>query len=232
MSEQRRAHIEASISSHITREVVRAALRERLDPWPVHNIFFRGDSQDAAVLVPVRLAPEPSALMILRAKSLKEHAGEVAFPGGKPEAGDASLRATAMREMEEEIGIRADDINIEHVGELTPVFVISGRYRIHPFVAILPDGAAGRAESPETERVLEVPLLPWITGERPILGVHFAVADTSFIAPHFELDGCVLYGATGVIFHELLLRVAAALRVEAAPVILQDKLNLYAAPRG
>ena len=72
-----------------------------------------------------------------------------------------------------------------------------------------------------------MPILPWITGERPILGVRLNVRDIALIAPHFELDGCILYGATAVIFQELLLRVAAALQMTPAPVVLQDALNLY-----
>lgn len=213
----------------ITAELLRTAIAEPFEPSVAHSLFVREGAKDAAVVVPVLLAPEPHAILVLRAAHLSDHAGEVAFPGGKPEPTDAGLWATAAREMEEEIGITAADI--ERIGELAPIFVLSGRYRIHPFVGIVREGAAARPASPEVARLLPVPLLPWLTGESIIHGVELNVMGTSVIATHFEIDGCVLYGASAAIFLELLLRLARGLSLPDPPIRLGGDARLYTRDR-
>ena len=63
------------------------------------------DRVDAAVLVPIQLEPVPRITVVVRSSSMADHPGEVAFPGGKPEAGDVDLIATALRETREELGL-------------------------------------------------------------------------------------------------------------------------------
>lgn len=197
----------------------------------VHELTRQGDEQlsqgakDAAVVLPVSMEPEaePSVLAVLRASNVSEHASEVAFPGGKPDPGDADLWATAVRELEEEIGIGAADV--EPLGKLTPCPVITGRYLIHPFVAIVRTDVAPRIVSTrEIARILPIPILPWIRAELPILGVAAPWRGETVIAPHFELDGCTLYGASAYIFYELLVRVAGVLGLEMPPLRMVEKL--------
>jgi 8-oxo-dGTP pyrophosphatase MutT (NUDIX family) len=210
----------------ITGDLLRAALTDPFEPSVAHSIFVRDGAIDAAVIVPIVLEPEPHALLVLRAAHLKDHAGEVAFPGGKPEPADADLWATATREMEEEIGL--PPAAIERTGELAPIFVLSGRYRIHPFVGIVREGATPRATSPEIARLLSISILPWLLGELPIHGIRLNVKGIELIATHYELDGCVLYGASAAIFHELLLRLAARLGLPEPAIRLgDDTRSLY-----
>ena len=151
----------------LTPDLLRRALALPIDsPFSRVALAHEG-ALPAAVAVPVRLEPGPaSAFLVLRSQSLREYAGQVGFPGGKPDPADRDLTATALREMEEEIGIGAGEVEV--LGPLGPQLVISARYRIHPFGALLPAGARPRVASPEIERVLEVPLLPWIEGAREI----------------------------------------------------------------
>jgi len=204
----------------ISSELLRAALSDPFEPSLAHSLCVREGAKDAAVIVPIVLAPEPHALLVLRAAHLKDHAGEVAFPGGKPEPTDSSLWATAVREMEEEIGLPPDAV--ERIGELAPIFVLSGRFRIHPFVGIVREGAEARATSPEIARLLSIPILPWLTGERPIQGVRLELRGTGVISFQFEVDGCLLFGASAAIFHELLLRLAARLNLPEPSIRLGD----------
>ena len=68
-----------------------------------------------------------------------------------------------------------------------------------------------------------MPLLPLLTGEQPIRAVRGELGGTLIFAPHFELDGCVLYGASAYIFYELLSRLAASLgRTLPAPRMQDD----------
>jgi 8-oxo-dGTP pyrophosphatase MutT (NUDIX family) len=94
-------------------------------------------TRPAAVLVPVVDRPDPTVLLTQRTKDLASHAGQVAFPGGKIDAGDATPAAAAMREAEEEIGLSHE--MIEPIGYLDLYFTFSG-FRVLPTVArVLPD---------------------------------------------------------------------------------------------
>jgi 8-oxo-dGTP pyrophosphatase MutT (NUDIX family) len=190
-------------------DLVRRALEGPVGPLTGSRFIDVSQARPAAVVVPLRLSPDPRVVLVLRGSHLKDHASEVGFPGGKPDAGDADLRATALRELEEEVGVGAGEIEI--VGELRPVPVITGRYLIHPFTGVLRDGAAPRVASPEIARVLELPLGPLLSGERTIHAVQGEWLGATMFAPHFEVDGCVLYGASAYILYELLGRLAAIL---------------------
>jgi 8-oxo-dGTP pyrophosphatase MutT (NUDIX family) len=173
----------------------------------------------AAVVVPIRLGAEPRVSFVLRARHLSEHAGEVAFPGGKPEPGEA-LIDTAYREVEEEVGLgRAD---LELLGTLTPVPVVTGLHLIHPFVMAVAAGAHPCPTSSEAERVLETPILGWLRGDLRHSAFATEWRGSRFLMPDFEIDGAIVYGATAIVFHELLIRIADALRIDLpAPLITE-----------
>ncbi|MFO0762998.1 MAG: CoA pyrophosphatase [Byssovorax sp.] len=161
----------------------------------------------AGVVVPLLLTGEPRVALVLRSAHLDDHAAEVGFPGGKPDPSDADLRATALRELGEETGVTADQVT--WLGILSACPVITGRFLIHPFVAALSADAAPHVASSEIARVIELPIEPLITGETPTYGVESEYQGVRILAPHFRLDGCVLYGASAYIFYELLARIAA-----------------------
>src|ERR1700741_1722085 len=112
---------------------------------------------DAAVLVP--LYPEDGdlvAVMTVRRKDLRRHAGEISFPGGRQDEPDEDLRLTALREAEEEIGLgRAD---VELVGALPPVGTFVTGYRVYPFVGLIEPGRAWVPQETEVAQVLELSL--------------------------------------------------------------------------
>ena len=76
---------------------------------------------------------QPNIILTKRPDTMREHAGQIAFPGGKREEGESALDA-ALRETQEEIGILARDINV--IGRL-PSFNAASNYRITPFVGII-----------------------------------------------------------------------------------------------
>jgi hypothetical protein len=71
--------------------------------------------------------------------------------------------------------------------------------------------------SAEIARVIDMPILPLLSGDAPIEGVGGEWRGVSIVAPHFPLDGCVLYGASAYILYELLCRLAAALGTDLPP---------------
>jgi hypothetical protein len=117
--------------------------------------------------------------------------------------------ATALRELDEELGVPPAEVEI--LGNLVPTPVITGRYLIHAFVGLVSPHAAPRVASAEIERLLSLPLLPLLSGERRIKAVRADWDGVPVFAPHFEVDGAVLYGASAYIFYELLLRLASKL---------------------
>ena len=92
---------------------------------------------DAAVLLPLFGWPdEPGLIFTERRADLRRHAGEISFPGGRRDEGDADLVATALREAQEEIGL--DPAAVELGEALPPTATFVTGYRIHPFVGRIP----------------------------------------------------------------------------------------------
>jgi 8-oxo-dGTP pyrophosphatase MutT (NUDIX family) len=110
----------------------------------------------AAVLVPVvARAPEPTMLLTRRASHLKDHSGQVSFPGGRVHTDDASPEATALREAREEIGLDPD--RVELLGRM-PEYLTRTGFRITPVVAILTPPFELQPDANEVEEIFEVPL--------------------------------------------------------------------------
>lgn len=205
----------------LTPDLVRAALEGGAEPLP-HGPIDISRARPAAVTVPLFFSPEPKVLLVLRSPRLADHAGEVGFPGGKPEPDDANLRATAGRELEEEVGIEATTLT--WLGELHPCPVITGRYMIHPFVAAVAEGAQPRVASSEIARVIELPLGPLLSGEQVIYATEGEWKGTLWQTPHIQLDGCILYGASAFILYELIVKLALRLDLPPPGLSMVDEL--------
>lgn len=111
----------------------------------------------ASVLVPlVRHADDDlRVLLTRRTDHLHDHAGQVSFPGGRADPGDADEVATALRETAEEVGIDAAAIQV--IGRL-PVYTTGTAYRITPVVSLVDPGAARLLDPFEVDEAFEVPL--------------------------------------------------------------------------
>lgn len=110
----------------------------------------------AAVLVPlVDHSAGMTVLLTQRTRHLRDHAGQVSFPGGRVEAHDADPVATALRETWEEVGLAPTQVEV--VGELEPYTTITG-FLVHPVVGIVTPGFIPVPDPFEVEAVFEVPL--------------------------------------------------------------------------
>ena len=108
----------------------------------------------ASVLVPlVERGPALKLILTRRAALLRHHPGQVAFPGGKQDTGDATPLAAALREAREEIGL--DDATI--LGELAPHETVTG-FVVTPFVGLVAPCFVPRIDRREVDEVFEVPL--------------------------------------------------------------------------
>jgi len=207
----------------VTPDLLRRALA-RPSPFPTFEWKHEPPPRPAAVIVPVAFEPEPTVYAVLRASNLRDHAGEVGYPGGKPEVSDVDLRATALRELEEEVAL--DDVEI--LGELHPVPVLTGRFVIHPFVAAIGE-ARPAIRATEIAEILPIALQPYLTGTTAIEAVKTSWGGLDFLTPHFHLltqsaGRVVLYGASAFVLWELLLRISAELGAELpAPVVVETR---------
>jgi 8-oxo-dGTP pyrophosphatase MutT (NUDIX family) len=117
---------------------------------------FPANPVPAAVLMPlIERAGELTVLLTERATQLKNHAGQISFPGGRTEPDDDSPRAAALREAHEEVGLNAAYVDV--VGYLPDHVIISG-FRVTPVVAFIRPGFELLLDSQEVQSTFEVPL--------------------------------------------------------------------------
>ncbi|GAB1595806.1 hypothetical protein PAGU2638_14850 [Lysobacter sp. PAGU 2638] len=120
------------------------------------GLIDTGPSRDAAVLVGlVQRDDDPQVLLTRRNDTLRQHAGQVSFPGGALDPGDADAIAAALRETHEEVGIPPS--HIAPLGFLDPLATITG-FRVVPVVAMIDAAYVARPDPAEVADVFEVPL--------------------------------------------------------------------------
>jgi 8-oxo-dGTP pyrophosphatase MutT (NUDIX family) len=147
----------------------------------------------AAVLVPIVERPAGlSVLLTQRASHLKNHPGQVSFPGGRIEESDAGPWEAALREAQEEIGLAREHVSL--AGFLDDHFVITG-YLVTPAVGFVRPGFELRLDLTEVDEVFEVPLdfvldpAHHVERERHFAGHTFVVHDIPY-------EGRNIWGAT------------------------------------
>jgi 8-oxo-dGTP pyrophosphatase MutT (NUDIX family) len=160
----------------------------------------------AAVLVPVVARDEPMVLLTQRSAHLKDHAGQISFPGGKIDPADASPMAAALREANEEIGLAAD--RIEPIGYLD-LYLTTFGFRIVPVVARVAPGFALTLNPEEVDDAFEVPLAFLMAPENH----HRKSRDWNGLTRHFyemPFGERYIWGATAGILRNLYERIFTA----------------------
>lgn len=110
----------------------------------------------AAVLITIIKRDEPSILLTTRASHLKNHAGQISFPGGRWEASDCSLQHTALREASEEVALNPKTVSV--LAQL-PIYTTRTNFQISPYVGLVqPQDLSLQADPSEVADMFEVPL--------------------------------------------------------------------------
>jgi 8-oxo-dGTP pyrophosphatase MutT (NUDIX family) len=150
----------------------------------------------AGVLVPLVGGPDPTLLFTLRTELVLHHKGEISFPGGVRHEEDPDLVTTALRETEEELGIPPSAVEV--LGALPPVHTVVSGYVIVPFIGHLPTLPEMVPSEIEVAEVLQLDLARLAKVEQEVL----ATSGSSWHS--YELDGSLVWGATGRVLHSLL----------------------------
>ena len=129
------------------------------EPWQAPDSGIAG-ARPAAVLVLIGPddAGEARVVLIERATYDGHHSGEMSFPGGAAEAGDADLVSTALREATEEIGLEPDAIGLRIVGQLEPFWIPVSNFRVTPVIAVADRLPSWRPDPREVKRVVNAPV--------------------------------------------------------------------------
>ncbi|WP_236980117.1 NUDIX hydrolase [Membranihabitans maritimus] len=130
-----------------------------------------------------------------------KHSGQIAFPGGKKEIGE-TLRECAFRELEEEIGIQIPgDYNPKR---LSPFYVFVSNFMIHPFICLQRDIGQYKLDTIEVDSIIEAPLTGLDTYYKIYKSDMYVRNNHLLQVPHYQLGQHQLWGATAMIFTELL----------------------------
>lgn len=183
-------------------------------PWAARDLSARAvqalglkapdELTPAAVLIPIRRHQRtPSIILNLRSRELRNHAGEISFPGGRRDALDDGPVANALREAHEEMGL--DPACVSVIGFLNDYPTVSG-FRVTPVVAMVDESARTCPDRVEVEEVFDVP-------------VSFLLNPDNYRRKRLQHDGVELgyyeipygnrhiWGATAAMLHELACRV-------------------------
>ena len=155
-----------------------------------------------SVLFPV--ADELNLLFIKRTEDGHAHSGQISFPGGRMDPTDADLRATALREAQEEVGIMSEEVSI--LGELTPLYIPVSNFQVHPFVAFAQHRPQYHINKSEVDFIIEIPLKEILSEEIKTVTKVTSPADPTFVrnVNAYQLpESKIIWGATAMILSEL-----------------------------
>lgn len=158
-------------------------------------------ARQAAVLV--LLYPREGEWFVptmVRTQAMKEHAGQIALPGGSLDADEKPTEA-ALREFEEELGASREGIEV--LGTLTPIYVFNSNFFVTPFLAICGARPPFHPSSAEVAELIEVPLKALLSVENH--SSHYIVRrGVRFRAPHIQIGQHRVWGATCMILAEVM----------------------------
>ena len=154
------------------------------------------------LLYPV--ADELNVLLMKRREDRGAHSAQVSFPGGRYEPEDGSLQFTALREAEEEVGIRPAKIDV--LDPLTPLYIPVSNFNVSPFVGFSPERPEFKLNEVEVAHIIEAPLAHLFHSSRKTTENVTSPAVPGLIrnVKAYRLDdGTIIWGATAMIISEL-----------------------------
>ena len=156
----------------------------------------------SAVLIPIYVKDEQyDIVFIQRTMTVKVHQGQISFPGGTREKVDKTLLDTALREADEEIGLRRQDVTV--LGELDDEITTTSNFIVTPFLAKMPWPYQFTINKDEVEKVITVPIKALLDKDR--LKPDTEILDGRKVDSFsYHYQGTVIWGATARILYKLM----------------------------
>jgi len=190
-----RALIEARLASaHSSSDPLRRTLVDVQGPVPGQFLDFLNEPRSPAAVL-LALVERPEGLTVLlteRAPHLKDHPGQVSFPGGRIESGDEGPIAAALREAEEEVGLQPEHVYV--AGCLETMLTVTG-FMVTPVVGFVGPEFRARPDRTEVAEVFEVPL-EFILAEENVRMSYRQRLGATLRIYELEYEGHRIWGAT------------------------------------
>ncbi|MBM2824355.1 MAG: mismatch repair protein MutT [Dehalococcoidales bacterium] len=186
-----------SVTMGIMKQRLRQALSQR---QKIHII--NPERLPSAVMLPIYCKQgQYHILLTKRTERVKDHKGQISFPGGAYEERDRTLTSTALRECSEEIGLATEAVEL--LGELDDTITSTSPFIISPFVAAIPWPYPFKRDPIEVEEIFEAPLSALLTQDclRQESEVASGQPATNY---SYEYGGKVIWGATARILNQFL----------------------------
>ena len=171
-----------------------------------------GDGLIAAVMILVYLdESDPGNLKLVLTKrnaNLTKHASQISFPGGRQDLGE-TLEQTALRETEEEIGIKRNEIEVIH--QLNPVYIPPSDFTVTPFVGWKPNAPKFVRSPNEVAEIIQAPVALLLDSSTLKVGTVETDNGQVLNVPFYDIDGHRVWGATAIVLGELIERFQRAL---------------------
>ncbi len=191
--------LRASLDSSRDRETILLESDFRDSQIPENQTTF-----DAAVLIPVVDRLKPTIILTTRTETMRNHAGQVAFPGGRIDTKDDGPIGAALREAEEEIALPRDRVEI--IGVTDSYRTVTG-FHVTPVLGVIPPGLLLSPHDAEVADIFEVPLEFLIEpGNHVEQSIEFQGRNRTYVEMHYK--GRRIWGATAAMIVNLGRRLA------------------------
>lgn len=144
---------------------------------------------------------EAMLVLILRKTYKGVHSGQIGFPGGRVEPQDGNMQETALRETQEEIGVNPEKIDV--LKELTHFYIPPSNFWVYPFIGITKTTQTFIPQESEVEAIIEVRVEDFLNQKSLIQTILSTSYTKETKAPAFQLNGHIVWGATGMILSEV-----------------------------
>jgi len=185
-------------------EVLMPVFVDDIGRWPPRVPPPGRPGRPAGVLVLLYPDDEGMARIVLTERATRDghHSGEVSFPGGKAEPGDADIAATALREAAEEIALDPVAAGVEVIGRLDRFWIPVSDFVVHPVIALAARPPELRASPDEVASILEPPVARFLP-DAPVVIVERTIRDWPLRFGAYDIDGLNVWGATARILSQL-----------------------------
>lgn len=182
---------------------LKMATKARLEEFARLNGNTQQAKKSAVMMLLFHENDQLKVIVIRRSNYVGVHAGQIAFPGGRFEESDINVKNTALREIEEEIGITSDKIEI--LGRLSDIYVPPSNFLISVFVGYLNEKPLFKADEREVAEIIQVNVADFFS-ENVIQEKEFVVPSNNYsvVAPYYKVKNADIWGASAMVMTEFL----------------------------